>query len=213
MTSQANFDQPSRIAVRLINLFTPAEETESILGDLLEEFSLIESKSGAAFARGWYWRQTVKTIAHLMGAGFRAAPWSIAAVVVGGVLLNWFLSGLPVQAIGAVLDRYRVYEYHPDAYIFWLKNGMLIGLVIMATLVGGIVAAAAKGREMTATVTLGLFRGAFGAAGSLMNFAETGDDGFLWTLPWVFAFSIATVVGGVIVRTLRSAATTRPSAT
>jgi len=213
MTSQAGFVQPSRFAVWLVSLFTPAEETESILGDLLEEFSHLASKSGIAFARSWYSRQTVKTIAHLTGAGLRAAPWLIAAVVAGGFLLNWFLSGLPVQAIGAVLDRYRVYEHHPDAYIFWLKNGMLIGLVVIATLVGGIAATAAKGREMTAAVALGVFRGAFGAAGSLMNFASTGDDGFLWTLPWVFAFSVATIGGGVIVRTLRSTATTRPSAT
>jgi hypothetical protein len=90
---------------------------------------------------------------------------------------------------------------------------MLIGHVLVAALVGGIVAVAAKGREMSATVTLALVRSALGVVGSLMNFADTGDYGFLWTLPWVFAFSIATVVGGAIVRTRRSVATPRPSAT
>jgi hypothetical protein len=53
MTFQAEFVQPPRIAVWLVNLFTPAEEAESILGDLLEEFSHLASKSGVAFARSW----------------------------------------------------------------------------------------------------------------------------------------------------------------
>ena len=37
MTSHADFVQPPRIASWLVNLFTPAEEAESILGDLLED--------------------------------------------------------------------------------------------------------------------------------------------------------------------------------
>ena len=53
MTSEPNFVQPPRIAVWLVNLFTPAEEAESILGDLLEEYSHLESKSGVTFARSW----------------------------------------------------------------------------------------------------------------------------------------------------------------
>ena len=83
MTSPADFRQPPRIAVWLVNLFTPAEEAESILGDLLEEFSHLASKSGVAVARRWYWRQTVKTITHLVDSGFCVAPWSTTAVVVG----------------------------------------------------------------------------------------------------------------------------------
>ena len=47
---------------------------------------------------------------------------------------------------------------------------MLIGRVIVAMLVGGIVAGAAKRREMMV--------------------ARTGHYGFLWTLPGVFASSI-----------------------
>jgi hypothetical protein len=37
------------------------------LGDLLEEYSYLAPKSGVTFARRWYRRQTVKTIAHLFG--------------------------------------------------------------------------------------------------------------------------------------------------
>jgi hypothetical protein len=39
MSSQRDIVQPPRIAVWLITLFTQAGEAESILGDLLEEFS------------------------------------------------------------------------------------------------------------------------------------------------------------------------------
>ncbi len=61
--SQASFVQPPRIAVWLVDLFTPDKQAESIPGDLLEEFSDLASKSGVAFARRWYWRHSVKTIA------------------------------------------------------------------------------------------------------------------------------------------------------
>jgi hypothetical protein len=53
-------------------------------GDLLEEFSQLASKSGIAFARSWYWRQTLKSLVHLAGAGFRNTPWSTFAIVMGG---------------------------------------------------------------------------------------------------------------------------------
>jgi hypothetical protein len=227
MTSQAGFVQPPRIAAWLVTLFTPAEQAESILGDLLEEYSHVLSKSGVAFARSWYWRQTVKTIAHLAGAGFRGAPWSTAAAVAGGCLLMRFGLMFYGQAMEAVLDRFGVYEHLSDlgrqqpsanvaaAYMFWITRGMLIGRVLVAMLAGGIVAAAAKGREMAATMALGLFLSALGVAGCLMAVAGTGDYEFLflWALPAVFADSIPIVVGGAIVRMHRLAATTRPSAT
>ncbi|PYU25301.1 MAG: hypothetical protein DMG30_05885 [Acidobacteria bacterium] len=50
MTSQADFVRPARIAIWLVKLFASAEE-ESILGDLLEEYSNLALKSGVAFAR------------------------------------------------------------------------------------------------------------------------------------------------------------------
>jgi hypothetical protein len=224
--TNADFGRPSRIGVWLVTLFTPADQAESIVGDLLEEFCQLASKSGVAFARRWYWRQTVKTIPHLAGNGFRVAPWSTVAFVVAGCIL--FRFGLMVygQATGAVLDRFRVYEYVSDlgrqqpsvnvvaAYMFWITRGMLIGRVLVEMLIGGIVALAAKGREMTVTMALGLFLGTLGVAGSLMRVANTGDYEFLfqWALPSVFADSIAIVVGGAIVRTRRSTNIARPSA-
>ena len=105
MTLQLNFVQPPRFAVWLLTLFALDEEAESILGDLLEEFSLLASKSGIPFARRWYWRQTLKTIFQLAVLGFRTAPWLTTAAVVGGFLLRRLVGRLVEPAIFAVLER------------------------------------------------------------------------------------------------------------
>jgi hypothetical protein len=94
MTSKPYLIQPPRIAVWLLNLFALTEGAESILGDLLEEFSLLVSKSGASSARRWYWRQTIKTVPQLAGVGFRTAPWMTTAAVIGGFLLRKLLAPL-----------------------------------------------------------------------------------------------------------------------
>ena len=210
MTSQAYFVQPPRIAVWLLNLFTPTEEAESTLGDLLEEYSCVASRSGVAFSRSWYWRQTVKTIAHFAGAGFCVAPWSTIVAIIGGFLLLTFGFRLQVRATFAVLERYSVFEHHFNAYVFFLAfHGLDIERVILSIFVGCIVALAAKERELVATTTLSLVLAAMAGAALWVT---RGPASFLWMqLPWHCASSIAIILGGVVVRTHRSAATTRPS--
>jgi hypothetical protein len=198
--------QPPRLAAWLVDLFTPGEQAESILGDLLEEFSDFALKLGAAFARRWYWRHSVRTIAHMIGNGFRVAPLSTTFTVVAGFLLRRFASGLPEAAIFAVLRRYRLFDHHFNAYVFFASDGIAIGHVMVSMFVGLLVALAAKGREMVATTTLGLVLCAMTAAAAGVWVTE-GRNSFLWMLPWNFADSFAIVIGGVIVRTRRSAAT------
>ncbi len=210
MTSQAYFVQPPRFATWLVNLFTAGEEAESILGDLLEEYFHLASTSGASIARRWYWRQAVKTIAHLAGTGFRVAPWSTTAAVAGGFLLMRFASGLPESAIFAVLHRYRVFDHHFNVYVFFATDGIAIGHVIASMFVGCLVAMAAKGREIVATTMLSLVLGGLGGVAILVTVAS-GRPLFLWMLPWYFADWFAIVIGGAIVRTRRSAATALPS--
>jgi biotin transporter BioY len=153
--SQGSFVRPPRIASWLVDLFTPSEQAESIVGDLLEEFSEVAAKSGVASARRWYWRQSVESIAHLIGTGFRVAPWTIAGAVVVGILLRRFGSGLTEHAIEAFFDRYPIFAHHHwHVYVFCVTHGILIGSLIEAMLIGCIVATAAKGREMVATMTL-----------------------------------------------------------
>jgi hypothetical protein len=87
---------------------------------------------------------------------------------------------------------------------------MLIVRLVVNTLVGGLVAVVARGREMTATITLGLAGDILAIHAALLTVAKTGDHGVLWTLPHTFAFSIAIVAAGAIVRMRRSAGTTPP---
>lgn len=206
---QTSFVHPPCIAAWLLDLFAPSEQAESITGDLLEEFRDLASKSGVVFARSWYRRQTVKTIAHLVGAGFRAAPWSTAAAVVGGFLLLRFVSGLPEQAIFAVLRRYRVFDRHFNAYVFFATDGIAIGHAIAAMFVGCMVALVAKGREMAAAMSLALALCALISA-AWVWVATHGPIDLAWMLSSC-ADPFAIVVGGAIVRTRRSAATTLPS--
>lgn len=201
--------QPARIATELVQLFTPSGDEESILGDLTEEFPALVLRLGVARARRWYWRQTLKTIAHLTIRGFRTAPWTIVAIVIGGFLLRWYFSWLSDPAIRSaietVLDKYLAYEQNPSAYIFLLTRSILVERFTVNLLIGGGVAIAARDREMTATMALSLVSNILAIQSTWMAFARTGDPGILWTLPWSFAFSIAVVMGGAIVRTRRLA--------
>lgn len=206
MTSLASFVRPPRIAVWLVDLFAASREAESLLGDMLEEFSHLASKSGVAFARKWYWRQTRKTITHLAGNAFRVAPGLIAATVIGGLLLHRLVSGLPERAIFAVLHRYQVFDHHFSTYVFFATDGIAIGHVIASMLVGCVVALAAEDREMVATMTIGFVLCAITGA-AVWAWVATGQTFFLGALPWYFADWFAIVVGGAMVRTHRSAAT------
>jgi hypothetical protein len=213
MKSPTDFAQPPRIAIWLVSLFNAPGE-ESILGDLLEEYAHVASKSGVAFARRWYWRQTLKTIACLVCASFRIAPLSTGAAVAGGFLLRRVAGRFVEPAIFAVLERYHVFDHHFTAYVFFASTVIDIGHLIVFLFVGCVVALGARRREMAATLTVGLIFGAMAVAGALAMVTRTGDDVFLWRLTWYFADSLAIVLGGVIVRTrrsARSAATDLPS--
>jgi hypothetical protein len=205
--------QPPRGAVWLIELFTPYEQAESIPGDLLEEFSDLASKSGVAYARGWYWRQSVRTIFHLIRSGFRVAPWSIAGVVLGGVLLVQVGHALAEWAIRTGIEKFvnhRVLPYHllsrPALLSLLVNIGMYLCRLTVAMLIGCIIALACKRREMLATITVSLVC-------SIQ--AVTGFWTFLhgWSPPltivlivaplYSFGGLFAIVVGGGIVRKYR----------
>jgi hypothetical protein len=211
MTSQPHFVHPPRIAVWLLNLFAFAEEAESILGDLLEEFSLLASKSGVAFARRWYWLQTIKTVPQLAGVGVRTAPWLTGAAVVGGFLLRRLVGPVVEPAIFVVLERYQVFEHHFSTYMFFASTGIDIGHIITFLFIGFVVALATRRNEMIITLTLALIYGAMAVVGSVYAVTRTGNDALLWRPTWYFADSFAIVIAGAIVRTHRLAAASRHS--
>jgi hypothetical protein len=204
MTSPSFSLQPPRLAVWLINLFTVPDNEEAIIGDLLEEFSQIAHRAGVVFARRWYWRQTLKTIVHLIYAAYRAAPWSTSAGVAAGFLPHQLLNRLVEATIFAVLDRYQIPEHHFNLYVFFATTGIDIGFLLVFLLVGCIAALAAKGREMAAATTLSLISAAMTGL-AVVSWVVQGAHWLLWRLPWNFADLLAILIGGAIVRTYRSA--------
>ena len=203
MTSQSQWIHPPRFAVWLLNLFALDDQAESILGDLLEEFSLLESKSGVPFARRWYWRQTFKTVLQLAVLGVRTAPWLTTVAVAAGFFLPKLLLPWVARSIFAVLEKYPVYEHHFSVYVFFASTGIDIGFLIAFLFVGFVVAFVARGREMVATTTLDLISGAMIVVAFAAEVAKLGHGIPLSTLMWYFADSLAIVVAGVIVRTHR----------
>lgn len=111
----------------------------------------------------------LKTIADFAAQGYRAAPWSTIAAILGGWLLNGFLHGLLDKALSAATDKYLLYwSNHFKLYMFLAGKGMLIGNLMASTLVGAVVGFATRGREMFATITLSLVLGAMAAIGYLV---------------------------------------------
>ena len=89
----------------------------------------------------------------------------------------------------------------------WMLKGMEIEHLVGSMLVGCVVTFAAKGREMIATITLALVLCMLISTAFVWIAAHRGVD-IAWMLsPWADPLMI--VVGGAIVRTRRSAATTR----
>jgi hypothetical protein len=209
MTSQSQFVQPPRFAVWLLTLFALDDEAESILGDLLEEFSLLASKLGVPFARRWYWRQTLKTVLQLAVLGFRTAPWLTTAAVAGGFFLRKLVAPWVEPPIFAVLEKYHVYEHHFSMYMFFASTGIDIGHLITFLFVGFIVAFVARGREMVATMALGLIFGAMIVVALPVEVMRFGYAMPLSRVMVYFADSLAIVIAGVIVRRHRLGAAAR----
>jgi hypothetical protein len=209
MTSQSNLVQPPRLAMWLLTLFALDDAAEHILGDLLEEFTRYASKSGVPFARRWYWRQTLKTILQLGVLGFRTAPLLTTAAVAGGFFLRKLVGPWVEPPIFAVLERYHVYEHHFSTYMFFASTGIDLGHLITFLLIGLIVALVARGREMVATMTLGLVFGAMLVVAFPFMVTHWGYGMVLSRVMWNLSDSLAIVIAGAIVRTHRLGAATR----
>lgn len=207
--NQATSVQPPRVAVWLLDLFTPYEQTESIPGDLLEEFSDVASKSSVAYARRWYWRQSVRTVFHLVRSGFRVAPWSIAGVVVGGVLLvqlgHAFAEG-GIRTGNEFLSHHVHHVSHFD--VFLMNSGMYLWRLAVSMLIGCIIALACKSREMLAIITVSLVCSIQAVTGFWTFFHHwKGSPPLRTALPLLLLFwfggLFALVIGGGIVRKYR----------
>ena len=208
MTQAVPRPRPPRLATWLVQLFASAERSESSLGDLHEEFAGVGSKSGVVVARRWYWCQCLKTIFHLSAGAFRGSPWSLVGVVLFGFVLRGFSFNLPESLVVAILRTQRPYSnHHVMAYMNFLTYGTLLARFLISALIGCVMAFFAKGREVVATVSLAIILSAL-VGNALVHVAMRGPMDVVWML-WSFADPFALVLGGVIVREIRSASTRR----
>ena len=204
--------QPPATAVCLISLFANGERAESILGDLLEEFSLLTSTSGAPFARRWFWRQTLRTLPRLAGQSARNATWLTGVAIIGGFALRKLIGPLIGRMLLAVTEQYQdFFQRHFDAYMFLASTGIDIAHLISLLLIGFVVAFVARRNEMVATIALALIYAAMAVFGSVYVAVKTADGSLLWRLNWYFGDSLAIVIAGAIVRTHRLTAAPRPT--
>ena len=141
---------PPRIAEWLVSLVATPEQTATILGDLLEEFSSILSRSGAASARRWYWRQSALTIAHLVKDQVRRAPLDTAAIAIGGFLLYVFAERTIHTAAKLLVTRSQVYSFI-DGVTFWRMLEAAERYVVPVA-IAWTVARIARGREVMAVL-------------------------------------------------------------
>jgi hypothetical protein len=210
--SKATTIRPPGVAAWLVDLFTPSDKAELILGDLLEEFSALGLKSGTAFARRWYWRQSVKTIAHLIGTGFRVSPFLIVGTAIAGYLLLGFHYWSLQHFIVDVISSYKIYA-HVNVRVVGLIYFML-SETLMGAVVGLVVALIARGREIVSTMTLAVFAAATGAvflASSGQKAEAFVGSGATPLVLAAFAVPIMILVGGVFVRKSRAAHARRAS--
>ncbi len=162
MNSPAPPVHPPRFASWLVGLFALENQAEALEGDLLEEFSAVASDANPATARRWYWKQCMKTSAHLAWISLQTAPLRIAFTTLAGFSILWCTEtqlGLPTHLVCAAIDHYSgFYMNHFSSWQFCLNYGIPAVSWIFALLVGCLIALVAKGREIPATAAFGVFQ-------------------------------------------------------
>lgn len=111
--SRVQIVQPPRIATWLVGLFI-VEEQACMQEQILEKFSDTASRRGMGPARRLYWKWSAKTIARLIGGGFRTAPWLIiGTALAGGWVVEFTTSRLQPTITGILL----VLNHHVRPYL------------------------------------------------------------------------------------------------
>ncbi len=145
---------PPQIAEWLVTLVASPAQTATILGDLLEEFSVIVARSGPVPARRWYWRQSVRTVAHLMRGQVRHAPTETVAFAIGGFALYVLVERALQMSAEAVVAHWPVY-YYMSAVPFWRAIDF-VGRYVLPIMVGWTIARVARGREIMVALSVGI---------------------------------------------------------
>jgi hypothetical protein len=144
----------------------------------------------------------------------------VGTVLGGFLLLEFSTSNLQRAIVAVILFRsHHVTPYYDSnevaTHFFWLRIGVLIGSLLEALIIGCIVAVATKCREMVSTIALSFISVVMGAALFWMSVAMHNPvDPALFpaTMVQQLSGSCMIVIGGVIVREIRSARSPRPPA-
>jgi hypothetical protein len=97
--------EPPKLALGLLSLLVPASESESIPGDLTEEFQAIASEKSVRRANRWFWAQVVRSIGALAWMNARTAPRRTASAALAGLLVM----GVGVAAVRALFVAMVMY--------------------------------------------------------------------------------------------------------
>ncbi len=150
----AHTQSPPSVAVWLLKLVATPEQAETMLGDLLEEFSTIVTQSGAAAGRRWFWWQTMRSVGHLTRSQIRNAPVVMIAFGTAGFFL-YVLVQRALQVSAQLLVAHSHVYYVLDAVAFWSIVDV-VGRFVLPVVVGWMVARATRGREIAAVLCVGL---------------------------------------------------------
>lgn len=163
MTDSGNSTaRPPRLAD--FDFFVSSDEAPPMLGDLVEEFSTVATRKGISDARRWYWRQSMKTIFHLLMAQFRSASrWNVAAVLGGVILLcltdgaSWFSFFLSEgRGLFSVITFSS--NWPEPLRLLFVGTSLLAIPELGAFFSGWLIASLSRGREWVVTLTLCLLR-------------------------------------------------------
>jgi hypothetical protein len=152
MSPRGSAERPPRLAAWLIDLFIDPRHVEPMVGDLVEEFSTVLHASGRWAARWWCWRQTLRTIPHLLWSSARLAPWSTAGLVLGGLVASTLADSAVWQGARMLLASWNPYDYIPAVWFWRLFD--IVRYVALPMALGWMLASLARGREMTVTSLL-----------------------------------------------------------
>jgi hypothetical protein len=213
--------RPPRTALWLVDQFAAPDQREALIGDLQEEFTAVLATRGITPARRWFWRQTTRTLVHLIAASIRKSPARLLLSMLAGLLLWWNVPSVVEEGVRRMHHRWNVYDYI-DAYSFWLLYAVLVENVIAPVLVGSLLALANKGRESVPSAGLAVVILVLAVVAIPRNVfsqqnlvAQNPGLRGVWPVFWHFQIqntllasftALSLLIGGLIVRRARFAA-------
>jgi hypothetical protein len=191
-------DPPRTAEVVLESLCAQASYGDALLGDLTEAFSLRVARDGERVARLWYYREAMRSTAHLLFAWMRGLRVSDAKRLVGVILASYvFTLMLALFVITAMLSSAHAlgisgiatFEQGPTRFFpiwAWVPFG-----IAYTTLAGYIAAWLNEQEPLPTALALGIVWACAGVAERLL----TGGN----NVPgWLTGFTLTVTVAGPV---------------